>query len=139
MLVFLGFAAVASAQVKVHVYTSLPTDGFVTAESKVLQTIVQQASKVLAKEKKLVVLTDDATVSVEVMSYELIRNGTTQLVAGRTLEILQEQAHSVLRIGDHVTNLDTTVSTAESYSPSVGERLGYQIRTWIKDNAERLK
>lgn len=138
-LASLLIASSAFAQVKVHVYPASPKDGFVTAESKALQTFTDKINKKLSKEKGII-LAEDAAVSVEVTSHEYAPTSLTEpgLMRMRA-QIYETHVQAVLRYGDYSKDIDIKASTAGTFPTSAETMFAYEIKTWVKDNAARLK
>src|SRR6266508_1942633 len=75
-------ASNATAQpIKIHLFTAPDDAGFVTAESKARQYILQKVTEKMLKEgrvKKEILLVEDAAVTIEILSVETKGTGTSE-------------------------------------------------------------
>ena len=137
---FVLVASSAAAQpVTLKVVAAPDPGGLVTSESKIRAGIADDLTKRLSKEKKLVTLGDGGAV-IEIVSRDLERGlGTVQGQRGRSYEIYRETVKAVVRFKELEHPISVTASNAGSFASSVKEMLAYQVKAFIKDNAEKLR
>lgn len=141
-------ASLASGQpVKVHVFTSPNSSGFVTAESKLRQHYTDLVIKELSKKKKVVTLSATAALTIEITSVENRGTGASETYNNPTAaafgvkspvtrEIRETHITSRLRFDDYEQEL-VGINRGAWRQPD--KHLAYLVESWVKDNNARLQ
>lgn len=133
-----GTARAQTPPIPVHVFTAPDDAGFITAESKARQQALATVTKQLAKASKVLTLTADATVTVEILSHRILPGTSAEMVGNRTYAIHQTELTAVLKYREVTQAFEVRVSSAGN-GPEATEVLVYKVTAFVKDNATRLR
>ncbi len=138
-----ALAAPEPQKISLRIFTAPDDGGFITAESKARQALTAAVIKTLSKEKTLVVR-DDAPITLEILSRTIKATGTVETVnlptvGPQTFAITETRISAVLTFGDYTKNFDVVASSAGTYAVSAQTRFEYEVKSWLKDNAAKLK